>query len=103
MIIPPETMSATAISVIRLTIVSDVTGSARGENGESTGIIVGSNAVEIVLDLKAGRKDESTCLSAELMPVIYHCTDERWARTSSVGDGEGFGVEVVQNSRGVVI
>ena len=44
------------IGVIRLTIVSDVDGSARSENGEKAGIIEGSNAVEIVLDLKAGRR-----------------------------------------------
>jgi len=53
------------INVIRLTIVSEVDGSAGGENGESTGIIEGSDAVEAVLDLKAGRKGEPTCLAAE--------------------------------------
>ena len=94
-------LKSKAIDVIQLTIVGDVDGSARIENGKNTGILEASGVFRAVLDL-----EEIESMSAHVCWVtrqkIHLGTFERRARTRYVGDGEGILGEGVQGPTGIV-
>lgn len=51
--------------VNQLTIMSNIDGSPRNEDGKITGIIDGCGGFGKVLELKVDREDEYTCLSTK--------------------------------------
>jgi len=90
------------LSMTPLTIMSDVNGSTRRENGENTGVVKASGVSGTVVDLEA----ETEGMSAgvwQATRMIYHGAVKPWAaRASGVGDDEGVFGKGVQDSTGVV-
>jgi len=90
------------LSMTTLTIMSDVDGSTRSDNGENTGVVKASGISGTVVDLEA----ETEGMSAGVYQVtrmIYHGTVKPWvARASGAGDNEGVLGKGVQDSTGVV-
>jgi len=93
---------STLINMIRLTIVSDVDGSARIKNGELAGVIEASGVCGHVLDLETGTESVSTGVHRVTRPVIYLGTVERRSRARGVGNVEGVLGEGVQDPTRVV-
>ena len=58
------------MNLIQLTIVSDIEGSTRGENGENTGIIEVSGGT--VFDLKVDGEDEHAFIDYQLNGRVIH-------------------------------
>ena len=88
--------------MIRLTIVWDINGSTRSENGEDAGIVQAGGVRGTVLDLEVETENVSSQVCQVSRGRFYLCAGERWARTGGIGDGEGVLGEGAQNSTGVV-
>ena len=88
--------------MIPLTVMGDIDGSARSENGENAGIIEASGVFRAELDLEAETNDVSTQGWQVTKRVIYPGTNERWARSSGICDAEGVLGEGVQSTTRVV-
>jgi len=91
-----------AIEMIPLTIMSDIDGIARSQNGENAGVIKASGILGVVLDLDAKTERVSTQVCHVTRRVIHPGTIEGWLRASGVGDGEGILGEGMQGSAGIV-
>ena len=95
------TLESTAIERIPLTIVSDVDGIARSENGVGVGIIEASGILRAVFYLEG----ETESISAQFCHVTrretHPGTIERRLRACGTGDGEGVLGERVQDSTGI--
>ena len=75
--------------MIQLTIVSDVDGSPRIENGKNTGILKASGVRRDVLNLEEEMESMSTHVYWVTRQAIHLGTFERRARTGGIGDSEG--------------
>ena len=94
--------SRVTIDLIRLTIMSDIDGSARVENGEDAGIIKACGIRGAVLGLGTEAESMSTRVCMANRRAIYHCTVEQWVRTSGISDVEGVPREGVQNTTRII-
>ena len=90
------------IDLIQLTVMSDIDGSARVENGEDAGIIKACGIRGAVLGLDAEAESMSTRGYVANRRAIYHCTVEQWVRASGIGDVEGVPREGVQNTTRII-
>jgi len=90
------------IGMIALTIMGDIDGSARSENGENAGIVKAGGVRGTVFDLEAETQGMSTYVCQVIRCVNYPGAIERGVRTSGIGDGETILREGAQDSAGVV-
>ena len=88
--------------MIRLTIASDVDGSARIKNGKHVGVIKACSVCREVLDLEAETESMSIGVRWVARRVIYLGTVERRARPSGVCNNEGVLGEGVQGPTRIV-
>ena len=88
--------------MIPLTVMSDVCGSARNENGEISRIIDVNGVCGAEAGLEAGTESISARIFRVTRRVIYLGTVERGARTIGIGDGEAVVGEGAQNSTRIV-
>jgi len=90
------------IDMTPLTIMSDIDGSTRSENGENAGVIKTSGVFGAVVDLEAETESMSAGV-CQATRMIYHGAVKPWAAgASGVGDDEGVFGKGVQDSTGVV-
>jgi hypothetical protein len=89
-------------NTIPLTIVNNIDGGPRIENGESAGLIEAGGVCGTVFDLEAETENMSAHVCRVDRRVIYLGTVERRVRASSIGDVEAVLGERVQDSAGVV-
>ena len=67
------------------TIMGDIDGSARSENGENAGIIKASDVCKAERDLEAGTKSIGAHICRATRWVIYLGAVERWIRVIGIG------------------
>jgi len=84
-----------------LTIMCNIDGSTRSENGENAGVVKASGVCGAVADLEAETKSMSTGV-CQATHMVYLGAVEQWARARRISDNEGVLGEGVQDSTGVV-
>ena len=95
-------LKSKAIDMIQLTIMSDVDGSARIENGKGPGILKASGVCRTVLDLEDETESMNTYICWVTRRVIHLGAFERRARTQGIGDSEGVFGEGAQGPTGII-
>jgi len=90
------------IDMTPLTIMSNIDGSTRSENGENAGVVKASGICGAVVDLGAETESMSTGVYQATCMIYLGAVKQRVARASGVGDNEGFLGKGVQDSAGVV-
>ena len=89
-------------SIIPLTVMSDVDGSPRSEDGEIARIIDANDVCRAELDLEAGIKSISAHVCQTTRWVIYLSAAEPGVRAGGMGDSEAVFGEGAQDSTGIV-
>jgi len=90
------------IDVIPLTIMGDIDGSARSENGGNGGVVQASGVHGAELGLKRGTEGMRIHTRRVTRRVIYLGAVERRAGASGIGDDERVLGEGVQDTAGIV-